>query len=537
MLIMRISEMNKSLKTKYLLFALIFLLLFSACKSKGEKVADNGTVSVWQNGSTITLEAPKGSTVYYTTDGSIPDESSTVYEGPFEIQRVEVLCSHDADMTIGPNHSYSGDLPAANVIRAVAVGSDGNISDVTTVTCFEEKDDLITFSIITDYSNLLDYENGIMVRGKYYDEWTASEEGRAIIASGEYWFTEGNFSQKGKDWERPAIVEIHDGGTVIAENCGIRIKGGTTRTIAQKSFNIYFRNKYGIKELEYPLFDGGPKSFSSFTLRNGGNDSRYLKFRDAWIQDMVSGMDFTTQLSRPAIVYINGEYWGIYTLQEKYCEEYFRDHFGTDDVIMIKESEVDIGEDEDIAYYEELLSFADRDLADPDIWNLFKETVDIDSMADYFATEVYIGNYDLNMDTNFALWRSREKEEDRSFRDGRWRFVLYDTEFSSGIYGHSTTRAETDHLGMHMESFPIFAAAMKNREFRRKYNDSILRLQEIFSDENVRESLQSYAAVYGPHMERYHVRFDQFYESYEKSIDVINSFFSARRRMDMTVEE
>ena len=148
--------MNKSLKTKYLLFALIFLLLFSACKSKGEKVADNGTVSVWQNGSTITLEAPKGSTVYYTTDGSIPDESSTVYEGPFEIQRVEVLSSHDADMTIGPNHSYSGDLPAANVIRAVAVGSDGNVSDVTTVTCFEERDDLITFSIITDYSNLLD---------------------------------------------------------------------------------------------------------------------------------------------------------------------------------------------------------------------------------------------------------------------------------------------------------------------------------------------------------------------------------------------
>ena len=517
-------------------FLLACIISFSACSGRWETVADNGTVAILQSEDKIKITAPKGSNVYYTTDGSVPNTDSLLYEGPFRIKPVDVLYSHDEEMAISINHIYTGNLPAANVIRAFAVSPEGKESEVITATCYLEKPELMTFSLITDYDNLLDYDEGILVRGRLYDEWADTPEGKRILEEGRFWHSQGNFSQKGKKWERPVTIEILDGDSRTLFDCGLRVKGGSTRTNSQKSFNIYMRDKYGPEKLMYRLFDDGPESYSSFTLRNGGNDSMYLKFKDAWIQDMVKGMDFTTQLSRPVLVYINGEYWGIYTLQEKYCEEYFRDHFDCDDVIMIKESEVDIGNDEDITLYNELMNYADADLADPETWERFKQIIDIDSMADYFATEVYIGNCDLFMDANFALWRSREKE-DEGYKDGRWRFVLYDTEYSSSLYGYAKTGADYDHLSHHMESFPLLAAAMRNPEFREKYNESIRRLQEIFSDSNVEESLKRYDRLYRPHVENYHIRFGGQSESYDASMNTVKGFFSQRAAMDMTVSE
>ena len=140
------------------------------------------------------------------------------------------------------------------------------------------------------------------------------------------------------------------------------------------------------------LIGDGITEYKSLALRNGGNAADGLKFKDAWLQERLSGLNFATQESKPAIVYLNGEYWGICCLQNKNNEDYFEDHYGVEDIVMIKEDELEEGEAYDL--YEDFKAMADLDLRDPENWALFKESVDIQSMADYFAAQIYIGNGD-----------------------------------------------------------------------------------------------------------------------------------------------
>jgi len=58
------------------------------------------------------------------------------------------------------------------------------------------------------------------------------------------------------------------------------------------------------------------------------------------------------------------------------------------------------------------------------------------SFADYCALQFYIGNEDGPFqNNNWQMWRVRVPGEDDSpYADGKWRMMVYDTDFSSGIY-------------------------------------------------------------------------------------------------------
>lgn len=514
---------------------LAVLLLVTGCSPvdiQKEPIKDNSNslcVEIEQKGNEISLNVPEGARIYYTIDGSEPTEKSLFYTGPFDIPKISVLTERDADMAIGHYHVHDGDVPRACAVRAVAIAADGTKSEIATKTCFERNDSITVLSFITDYANLLDYDTGILVKGKIYDEWIQTESGKKTEEDKIYWQYEGNYTQKGRDWERPVILEVYDGENELQINAGIRVKGGMSRIYGQKSFNIYFRKEYGDKILEYDLFENGISEYKGLSLRNGGNTTETLKFKDAWIQGMLKGMDFSVQESKPALLYINGEYWGIYSLQEKYDTTYFEEHYDVSDVVVIKEGELDEGEEEDFALYEDLLTFEDRDLTDEKTWKEFKDCVDIQSMADYFAAQIYIGNYDLGMHKNFSIWRTREKGE--GFGDGRWRFVLFDTEFSSSLYEEERTSAEYDHYGHIAEEFPLFTKAMENDEFRELFRGSLQEVRERFAPDKVRETLQKELQLWGPYMEDYFVRFGKIGNGMDTSF--VEDYFTKRYAMDI----
>jgi hypothetical protein len=84
------------------------------------------------------------------------------------------------------------------------------------------------------------------------------------------------------------------------------------------------------------------------------------------LQDMLNARyRFDTQHSRCASVYINGEFYGYEFLCEKYSDRSVSVKFeiSPDNVVIIKEAEIDEGEDRDIRLYENLLSFAKKDLS------------------------------------------------------------------------------------------------------------------------------------------------------------------------------
>ena len=511
-----------------------------------------------QNSITVELNAQtdESSTegnIYYTLDGSTPTLDAMRYESPLQLidrtPEPSIVFASDAVAAMEVGYVKLIDdpaLPKAHVLRAACIADDGTSGPVTSRTYFVGQDIGSRFggapivSIVTDPSNLLDYENGILVRGRIYDEWVQTEEAATILESAAIWNRiQGNFSQKGKDWEKPASIDVlENGSSACSFPCGIRLKGGFSRVFGQRSLNVYLRESYGQDVLEFPLIstavdcrDQVVAQYRSFCLRNGGNDTEYLKFKDAFLQSLASSRNFSTQASTIAIAYLNGEYMGPYNLQEKVTDDFYANHYDVDpgNVVAIKDGELEEGEEGDFELYEQLLRYEDEDLSDSETWKRFKEDVDVESMLDYIATEIYIGNCDWKLDKNTILWRTRTASGESPFADGKWRFSLYDTESSSALYALDQYQYNFDTFSWAIEFQPLLRAVLKNEEFRSLLLQRIKDVGSIdFAPDRVQAVLEDYATEWYPFMADYYRRFGDTSWAWDTSLDNISEFFLKR---------
>lgn len=493
--------------------------------------ADTG---IYDKAFTLTLTADEGTTVYYTMDGSIPTTNSSVYLKPLTIKnrnKADNILSSGENVEkmniLGSGYDYipeNNEVAKCTVLRMMSVDAAGNKSDVLTRTYFVGNDlkenyaGATIMSIIIEPEKLLDPENGIYVLGNLYDEWKKTAEGKKIMKAKEYWNYQGNYTQSGKTWERTADMIYIDSATeeiLFEAPVGLRLHGGASRMYGQKSFNIYFREEYGLKNLKYPLIPGDVdaegkqiKKYKSTMLRNGGNDTEYSKIRDLFIQNQVADRNYSIQATAPCVLFLNGEYWGLYNLTEKYSENSIEENYGVekDDVMIFKEGELDEGKDEDVAFYEELWSYAKKDFTDQSVYKEFCNIMDIDSFADYYATEIYIANYDWHPEKNYRLWRTRVVDESNPYADGKWRYMVYDTEYSMGLYGH--TSFSTNSFNVAMENDALFAAVMKNPDFQTKFLATIKEIGSVNFDYDICvKKLKEYKSVYKPLMQDFYTRF------------------------------
>ena len=401
----------------------------------------------------LEITAPEGCTIYYTEDGSDPDSTKTLYTGAILLQN---RSSHENFLTnvtgTSPDNNYvpRKKCVKANVIRIAAVDENGNITDTVSHTYFVgvEIPDIPVISVITDPKNFFNREKGIYVNGDTFDEWAAEQTG-----DWQGWQAKGNYSNRGKAWERPATVEyITAEGAKISQNCGVRIMGAASRTAAQKSMRFIAREDYGKKNFKYPLIPGNMRSdgngevekYKTFVIRNGGNDCDFAKLRDPVLQELVSSSELETMQYIPVTVFLDGEYWGMYTLTEYYGSHYIEnnyslekgDAFDDDNVIFLKKGAIEDGEEEDIELYNEMYDFVmNNDLNNAENYKKLSKMLDIKSYADYAAFNLYIHNSDsIFEENNWAMWRVRKTDDRYEKADGRWRMMVYDTEYSSGIY-------------------------------------------------------------------------------------------------------
>ena len=509
----------------------------------GQKVHFSKDSGIWAEAVLpVTITAPEGCTVAYTTNGALPtaehDSGMQTVEVTLECGGSGYLIEHREHMMYPevPNSRLLDDpsLPAGKVLRAAAVSPSGEIGEAETRVYFPGVDltasfpECLVVSIVTDPANLLDYETGILTPGALYDVWKQTEEASGLLERGEYWEIGSNINQHGKAWERPCFFQIYDGGNTPAVelNAGIRVTGHASRVANQKSFNLYFRDSYGASSLEYPLF-GNISRYKSLRLRSGGNNADWMKFKDAFLQELVSDRRFMVAAARPAVLFLNGEYWGPYLLTEKVSAHMLRDHCGVDkdQVILFKEGELEEGTEEDVRLYEELMSYAEKDLTDPGVWQSFCGIMDIGSMADYCAARIYFGDADWRPDKNDVLWRTR----DESFNGGRWQYVLYDVEFSSGLYGDERTAPETDHFRLAQENYPLFAAAIRNPEFYTLFLDALREIGSVnCAPEKVERLLAEYLDVWEPLMPDYYKRFGDTRDLWNAAVKQTTDFFRDR---------
>lgn len=400
--------------------------------------------------------------IYYTLDGSVPGTNSMLYQEPLTLEDVSEspnVYSARTDVCTSTTYVPKEPVRKANIVRAVAYDEAGHCSAITSGTFFIGLDqkklygDAPVISLISAPENFFDAEKGIYVLGKTYDDWMNENPENAQKAD---WERKGNFSNTGDKWERDVCFEYitPDGKAALSQDMGIRIKGNTTRTYYQKSFKLISRKNYGSKTLVYDLIPDNTRSdgkglvseYKSFVLRNGGNDNEYVKYRDSFTQTLVQNRNFETQQSIPCVVFLDGEYWGLYTLMEDYSDAYFATNYDIDkkNVIVVKTGEVDEGKAEDMVLFEEMYHFiTQNDMTLENNYKKAKEYLDIESFIEYCSLQFYINNRDgINSNHNWGMWRVRDTVENVPNADGKWRMYIFDTEYSAGVYAKGDTYDE-----------------------------------------------------------------------------------------------
>lgn len=511
----------------------------------------------------ITCNTP-GVTIYYTTDGSLPDSSDRLYEGPLALTPTtnmpDPLTRINNTNTEKDLFTPWTDFPSAWVIRAAALDENGEAVDTAAGTFFigydrkENYGDLPIVSLMIEEEDFFSDETGIYVLGETYEIWDAEQE-----EPYEAWQAQGNFSNRGREWERPVAVDfLMAEGDSFSQNMGVRIKGGTSRSAAQKSLRLIAREEYGKKNIKYPLFpdniceeDGEVlEKYKSVTLRNGGNDRDNAKIRDPFISRLSDGLELETAGNRPVIGFVNGQYWGLYTLNEEYNDNYIQHHYGIDNenVIIMKNGELKEGDDEGLdedLFWELFFFIEENDMSDPEAYAQAAEMLDMKSFADYVAVALYIINEDgIFQDNNWMMWRVRDTEiSDHPYADGKWRMMLFDTDYSSDVYGNgqsfSKDNVSSELLSVEYEDYTLGALVnmlMESEEFRTEIIYSLMDVRNLyFTEENCKSLLKTMTASYQPYVNDTFLRFGPNWVAqwslehhFSNNLKVIDTFFQGR---------
>ena len=441
------------------------------------------TPGIYDNAVTVAITAGEGETIRYTTDCTTPNASSEVYSG---------------ELSISKN----------SVIRAAAF-RDGYLSgDVATATYLFRSDGvnhaLPVVTLVTDPDNLWNSKTGIYATGDQFDPDAASYADTLKSAT----YYQAKFAteeQVDTIWEKPAAFSLFDdnGKQVFTQNVGIRIAGSFGRGRAQKGFNVIARKEYGKGSMEYPFFENRPYTeYKAVVLRAGAQDQNRSKIRDELASGLLEGTDINIlyQAYRPTVLYLNGEYWGVYFMKEKRNRFFVAQHENTENNVDLAIGkgfkQRTYGDNSDwVSLYEYATS---HDLSASDAYNYVAERMDVDSFRDYMIAEIYNGNTDTY---NFQYYR---------LKGGKWKFIFYDFCWGFQSPGHETLAFRMGKTPSDVCSAKLFAAMLQNKGWR----DSFCRrfgelLNTAFASERVSALIEELYGYVEPEIKREREKFNK----------------------------
>ena len=300
------------------------------------------------------------------------------------------------------------------VLRCANFAANSVASDVVTRTyVFETRPQTPVVFLTANPKSLFDPDTGIYMEGP-------NAQAKDPHFGANYW----------EDREIPVFVELLEKGAktpAFAKNAGFQIFGNYSRANKKKSVAIVFREKYGDKRLEYPLFPDFPnlKKFKVFLLRSNGSNFGGDYIRDRLCSSVTEGMDVDYQRGRGVVVYYNGEYFGIHNIRERSTEYYFETHYGMnpDEVDLLKaDNSATAGSPAD---YEALMDWLATNHLDNDKnYTYVADQIDVDNFINYIQTELFMNNRDWPAN-NLKKWRGTNPKT-------KWKWFIYDMDFGFG---------------------------------------------------------------------------------------------------------
>ncbi len=427
----------------------------------------------YQSPVALAISSPSAAAeIHYTLDGSRPTADSARYQEPIELTET---------VSVRARVFTDGLLPSPIRTQTYLIG---------------EPTGLPIVSLVTDPAYLWDPEIGI-----YVDE---DIEVR-------------------KEWERPATIALYepDGSSGFQVEASIRLFGRSAIHLPQKSLAVFITDAgSGQEHLFYPLFpDRDLNEYASFLLRSGSDDWAGAMLRDGFAQDaLVDQIDLGTQAFRPALLFVNGRYFGIHNMREKQNEAYLVTHYGVDlddlDLLFVGHNHGDGSVDLDILHgdadgYEQLATFAAcSDLTTPENYAVMQTRLDTDHFIDYIIVESYVGN--TSWHRNRKAWRAHSPPDP-------WDFLVYDLDRGFGRRNINTLQDITN-------LDPLFKALLTNEAFKNEFIQRFAHhLNGTFAPERLVPLLDSRQAAIAPEIERHRARWqvaEWWAENYEREAQI-----------------
>ena len=449
-------------------FCIILFVFFAvvAAKAQNDTVLFSAQGGFYEDVFALELSNPKPHNhIRYTTNGNRPTAQSPLYSEAL-VLNADLYSKSDIYTIVNtiPSTFYLPDsIQHAIVIRAAVFDeNDSCVSQVVTNSYFirslgSDFHGLPVLSINADSLALFDYDTGIFVPGVNYVPADSTHT--------------GNYKMKGDEWERLINIEFYDpDNTGINQQCGLRTHGGASRWFQQKGMKLYAREEYGQKHFFFRFFKDSPivkfKRLNlhpfrcSNWLQMGGTD---------YISQKVAGkLSFDAMAVREVVVFINGEYWGIYTLEESPDERYIKDHYNADldSVTIIKYWGVPNYGDpaEWLSFYTWI---RDADLTQPDDSAYAYSKMDVPGFIDYVLFETFSANLD---------WPDNNVKISQMTPGRPFRMMFYD---GDGCFSRPEYQAidHALHVGL---SSRVLSRFMENKDFRFQFCKRYLELKHTF---------------------------------------------------------
>jgi len=449
---------------------------------------------LYENGFLLTLSGENGSdSLYYTRDGSIPSLASSKY--------TEGIIVH-----------------TSVVIRARVLQNDALPGRIATHTYLVGRSvTLPVVAVTTAPGNLWDEDTGIYATG----------DG----ASSEYPYHGANFWQ---DWEKPAHIEFYevDGTNRFRIDAGIKIFGGWSRAQPQKSLTIFARGEYGTSDIAYRFFQDKPiEEFEAIVLRNSGNDWGASMFRDGMMTTLLKDLDIERQGFRPSTVYLNGEYWGILNIREKINEHFLASNKGADpDRIDMLEFNGSVIHGDAIHYRAMRDYISANDMSQGEHYDYIRTQMDVANFILYNISMIYFDNRDWPMNNN-KYWRPKTDT-------GRWRWIVYDTDFGFGRYSASNYAFNTLDFALEPNgpTWPnppwstfLLRKLLESSQFRRDFINCFAdQLNTAFKEDRVVDTIDTYAQMLSVEMPLHFDRWGGSLSQWASHVAVMKQFAANR---------
>jgi hypothetical protein len=325
----------------------------------------------------------------------------------------------------------------------------------------------------------------------------------------------------------------------------------------QRSLDWVTRDEMGydfaLQEKLFPLTERD--EFQRVILRASGDDNYpaahhpqnegSAHVRDAYIHNLAKrgGLNLDVRVAEKCIVYLNGQYWGVYDLREIPDDHDYTDHYYGQGKYEIQyvltwgNTWAEYGGTQAISAWQSIRNFIlNNDMNDPVKFQYVKDRYDYTSLIDYVIANSFTVCTDW-LNYNTGIWRGLNPEGGHQ----KWGYILWDNDATFDHYinytGLPSTQADAAPCNPEtltggsdpQQHIRVLNKLRTNPEVEQYYLSRQADLMyTVFGCENMLSYLDTIEALIDPEMERHAQRWFGTYNEWRNNLEDLREFITAR---------